>query len=90
MGDDTTLRDDDVAKELVQPDTESVAEGEDGSLTRTLRRSGWRAASDGGRYAASCCRALRCPPTLRSQQPSTRGQPRGRLERESDRKTRVE
>ena len=84
-----TLRDDNITEKLVQPVGHQEPALRIQSKGLTPRRSGWRAASDGGRYAASCCRALRCPPTPRSQQPSTRGQPRGRLGRESDRKTRV-
>ena len=79
MGDDATLRDDDVAKELVQPDTESVAEGKDVRVARTLRRSGWRAASDAGQYAASCCRERRSLPTPESPPRGTQVPPQGRL-----------
>ena len=77
---DASLRDDDVAKELVQPGQSSVSElWTRGMQVLTPRRSELRAASDGAQYAAPCCRALRCPPARGSQQQDTQVPPRGIL-----------
>ena len=47
---------------------------------RTPRRYGWRVEGDGGRYAASCCRAPHYPQARESQQQGTQGRQRGRLQ----------
>ena len=75
----TALRDDDVAEELVQPVTMSTRTSNARMKLLTLRRYGWQAGDDGGRYAASCYHAPRYPQALESQLQGTRGPQRGRL-----------
>lgn len=82
-GNDTTLTDDHVAEEFVQP---AIVDGririsgmEMHLMGRTLRHYGWRAGDDGEQYAASCCRVQHCQPTRGSRQRDIQGQRQGKL-----------
>ena len=77
--DNTTLGDNDIAEELVQPVTMSTRTSNAKTSLLTPRRYGWQAGDDGGRYAASCYHAPRYPQARESQLQGTRGRQRGRL-----------
>jgi hypothetical protein len=79
-GYDTTLRDDDITKELMQPTIRSdLSPDVKGMGERTPHRYGWQAASDEGQYVASCYHEQRFQPTRESQRQGIRVRQQGTL-----------